>query len=561
MAQHIVGLDFGTRSIKLVEIDNEREPMVESFDQEALPLDRDPYLPPRADDLSGDDTDDAAADDGESTEAREDGDREAGDSWVHALERLLSRHEFREETLVISCLPEGRALSIHEDVPFGDRAKVENILPNLLEDRLPLEPSEIIYDFEILPSSALRSEEEHTTVVGIGRRDDLGTFLERLREVNLNPAVLGIPELMLRYVAEGVAPRTTETYAVVDIGHQFTRVLVLDDGEPVLARSIEVGGQDVTDAIADEYDTTLEQAENHKKNNSAILSASDAADPDALAFSDTIQQALRPLVRDLRRNFQSIYAQSRIEIETVYITGGTSRIDHLDGHLESEFGIPVESLDVRASTNLGPVAREDDPLMAMALGLALQPIRDRSEDHLLDLRREEFAFSGRSGYLQSQVLKYAAAVAALVLLFCGTLFVQKLELEARKGALKQTVKQQTQKLFDEPLYSTDDIRTRVTGEGGGGGGRNHVPQMSAYRVMYELMSRAPEEAELTIDRLDVDTSRNVTQLSGTVKNASAVDTLQNEFSQFQCVEDINQSDIKVQNSEATFRLEISTSCR
>jgi Tfp pilus assembly PilM family ATPase len=570
MANHIVGLDFGTRSIKLLEIDNEREPLVESFDREALPLDREPYLPPRKGAIAPDRTAEDAGDEGDgddpslqskSDDAEGDEADDENGSWVRALERLLSRHEFREETLVVSFLPEGRAFSIHEDVPFPERSKVENILPSLLEDRLPLDPGEIVYDFDVISASALRSEQENTAVVGIGRRDDIRTFLDRLEDARCNPAVLGIPELMLRYVAESAAPPSTDTFGVVDIGHRFTRVLVLQEGEPVLARSIEVGGQDVTEAVAETYDTTLEQAEHHKKESGEIVDASGARDRDALAFSDTICEALQPLVRDLRRNFQSLYAQSRVELETLYVTGGTSRIDNLDGHLESELGLSVEHLDVRSATNFGPVAREDDPLLATSLSLALQPIRDRSEDHLLDLRRGEFAFSGRSSYLQSQMLKYAAAIAALFVLFCGALFVKKLELDAKERAMKQTVEQQTKSLFGEPVYSTDELRNRAV-DGSGGGGRAYVPKMSAYRVMYELMSRVPKEAGLTVDRLDVDTSRNVTQLSGTVKSPSAVERLQDNFAKLDCVGDINQSDIKVRSeSEATFRLEITTNCR
>ncbi|MFB6351494.1 MAG: hypothetical protein ABEN55_08545, partial [Bradymonadaceae bacterium] len=219
MADYIVGLDFGSRAIKLVMIDNTDDPVVVDYDREPLALDRDPYLErpeardaeneaePESTDAAGETSEDGeggesdaadAADDGTdgSTDetagpSEETGDWEAGfgpsHSWVETLDTLLTRHDFEKGTQFVTFLPEGRAISIHQDVPFPEPDKVKSILPNLLEDRLPLDPHDIVYDFELITSDEGGEKEGNVAVVGIGRKNDIRAFLGNLGDSQLNP--------------------------------------------------------------------------------------------------------------------------------------------------------------------------------------------------------------------------------------------------------------------------------------------------------------------------------------------------------------------------------------
>ncbi|MFB6265222.1 MAG: hypothetical protein ABEL76_16610, partial [Bradymonadaceae bacterium] len=177
MGIHVVGLDLGMRSIKMIGLDTSSRPRIEFFDEEELPTEGVDYLsspdaptgstsPGAAGDEESDASDSTAetsdssspatdetpseTDDGPDDEVDGGPDREVLTVWQRALDDLLSRHEFRDDTVFVTYLPEGRAISIHQDVPFSDPRKVESILPDLLEDRLPLDPDDIVYDFEVL---------------------------------------------------------------------------------------------------------------------------------------------------------------------------------------------------------------------------------------------------------------------------------------------------------------------------------------------------------------------------------------------------------------------------
>lgn len=584
MAKRTVGLDFGSRSIKLLELDT-GELTVETFDEEMLPLTGLSYLPDKNGEFLREQRQEqpaAGQQDGEGRDADaegQEGDNAAGQPgetesagpaepptmgsdrapWIEALETLLDRHEFDEDTTFVSFLPDGRAISVHEDVPFPDPSKVKSILPSLLEDRLPMDPEEIVYDFKILGEEDEESEDqEYAAVVGIGRKRDLRFFLDRLRDSGVNPRHLGLPELMHRYTLEAITGPREGTAALVDLGHRFTRVLVLDEGDPVLARCFQFGGWDLTRAIAEEFDATYEQAENYKER-AAIYGSGEAPDQRAAAVSEIIQRELRSLTRDLRRNFQSLYASDRVRIETLHICGGTSRIGNIEHHLADQFGVEVRRLPLKSTVDYGIVPGEVEPKTALALGLALQPARDRSGKRLLDLRKGEFAYSGRSSFLQGQMVKFGAVAAALFVLFLGTLYAKKYELTAKEEAMKSAVSQRTKDLFGRSITEPDLIKRAVSGKGGKK--RAFVPEMSAYQLYYQLMSNVSEDIKLEMDRLDVDIERNIIQMSGITKNPQMVDRLTSDFEKLDCLNEINTKPVKVQGeNRAQFRLEINSGC-
>jgi Tfp pilus assembly PilM family ATPase len=580
MASRIVGLDFGTRSIKLVEL-NVSERTVTTWDEEPLPLGDRRYLPDESgsfgpdDEPGNDETEqtgaeesaaEAEAADGSTEESRAqdptdiDGPATGGDGWLDRLRALLDRHDFDEDTVVVSYLPDGRGLSVHQDVPFPEPDQVASVLPNMLQDRLPMSPSEIVYDFNILDADEADQKDEDDafrSIVGIGRKRDLAFFLDRLERAGVNPIHLGLPELMLRYTMEATVAGGGAS-ALVDLGHRFTRVLVLDDGDPVMARSFQFGGWDLTKAIAEEFDITLEQAEAYKER-TPLVDSGDARDEQTAAISETIKRKMRSLIRDLRRQFKSLYAEQRVQVDAIHICGGTSQIDHLEAYLSGELGVDVRSLNVGQLDALGTIPDEDLPKAALPMGLALQQVRDRSAKRMLDLRQDEFAYAGRSEFLQGQLVKYGAIAAALFILFLGTLFARNYELQAKKEAMRKAVTTQSQELLGQSITDPNLIRKRAAG--GAGSQRAFVPEMSAYQLFYELISRTTEDMKLEMDRLDVDIDRNIVQMAGITSDPQTVDKLVSDLEKLDCIKAVNKKPVTVKSeNEAEFRLEITSGC-
>lgn len=604
MANQIIGLDFGTHSIKLVRIERGREPRVVGYDEEPLPrvqeqspaaqpaaqpdgpadaagFDDAPTQVRRREDIAGADRagDEAGATEkfgptdaepagqpageqpaeGPSVEGSADDADDSAAPWEIALDRLIDRGAFDDDALVVTFLPNGKAMSIRQEVPFTEREKVQNILPHMLDDRLPVDPSQVIYDFQLVDSTV---EEGAEAVVGFARRDQVGDFLLDLKDHRIDPAVLGIPELLLTYALERCAPTDAGTYAVVDIGHEYTRVLVLDQRQPTVARSVQFGGKQLTEAIAERFNGTFEQAENLKENRAAIMGPDDAPTDNQRILSECLTDALRPFVRDLRRTFQSLYARSRIKIDEIFVCGGTSLLGNLPEHLSQEFGVPVTPfpIDRVPGMDLATGGGRDDVKLTLAASAALQQLDGRDEERLIDLRKGEFAYRGKSSYLRSQMVKYGAAAAILFFLLVGMLFTQKTQMEAQRDAMRAALRQQTTKLFGEPVYQNAKIQARLAGEGQTE--KAYVPRISAYELYYKLASHISSDIKLDIDRFEIDVDRNVAQIYGETESPQSVERLMDDLRKVDCLKDVRQEgELRIKSdTQVDFHLHVSSEC-
>jgi len=477
--------------------------------------------------------------------------------WLLAVQRIMS--ELPPSDTVVTAFPWGKAVTLTLEVPFSDRSTVERILPAELDEKLPFTHTQVSYDFLIQSDEA---GEEHEAYVGFARKKDLGEFLEDLSGVGVNPMVVGVPEMMLRYVAEAHVPAyQEETFALVDMGHETTRVLVCQRGRVVMTRAMNIGGLDVTRAIAEAFQCSEEEAAPVKHAQAAILGVGEAQDPAREALSRAVVSALEPLVRDLRRSFKSLYAKDRVELEKIYITGGASRVGNLTGYLTREFGgVPVAPLDLGAELSTEqPLGDDALHKMPLAHSFALQQYRDRGRQRLLDLRQDEFAYRGRSSYLRAQLTRLAAAAAVLLLLLGLALFMKKRDLNAQRDAMRAAVQKETKKVFGAPVWRAADIKKRVESEEEGEGG--FVPKMSAYEVFYQLSDKLTANTQLELTRIEVDSDRNLIQVYGKTNTPQAVDKIVSDLEKLECLKSIRKDKLQVRSeTEVDFELQIASAC-
>ncbi len=579
----LVAIDIGAYSIKAIALDPKRKYLPVAFVEERIiapeptPRQEAPTPPPTPESASAEDpTGEWQAPEPEGEGLAEssssevivepDEDLPGEQPWQQAMLRVLEKLESNGDGTIVA-LPHGKSFSLQlQELPFADRNKVSKILPAMLGPKLPFGLDQLVYDFFINERDALATPgaepAQPEAFVGVARRKDVREFLEQLDEIQVNPSHIGIPELMLRYIAEGYVPECqNQAVALIDMGHERTLVHVIENGHTILARAINHGGADITKAIAEKFRASQKEAREVKHARGAILPPSDARDPSLQALSDAISSAFTPLVRDLRRTFQALYARERVEISQVYIFGGNSRITNLPVHLTEKLGIPVAPLDLKGLVDGEDELSVDAPIkMHTALSMALQVVRDRGSERGVNLRQGEFVYRGRSSYLRSQLQKFGAVAALLLVLLGVALFMQKRDLEQQRTAMRAAVTKETKKVFGQPVYKADSIKKRVqTQEGAESGG--FVPKMSAYEVFFELSSRIRPDIKLDLSRIEVDAERNLIQLYGTTTSPQAVDDIVSDLEQLECLESIKKDKLQVKkDDEVNFELQIASAC-
>jgi len=167
---------------------------------------------------------------------------------------------------------------------------------------------------------------------------------------------------------------------IVDVGSLTTDLTVVEKGVPALARSIDVGGKTVTQAIADSMGISLERAEQFKRdvglgNMLSHLSADKQKDE---GVGQIINQSFAPVINEMKYSLELHHSQGKARIEKILITGGSSFLPSLPDYLTQSLGIKayIGNPWARISypKDLTDVLDQLAPSMAVSVGLAMREI-------------------------------------------------------------------------------------------------------------------------------------------------------------------------------------------
>lgn len=533
MAKRLIGLDVGTWSIKAAYVDA-KDASIRSWDSEQIVF-------PDAEADQDATTNVRPIPEADTPEAAEgiEGPAEIAEPWLDALSRLIDRMALDEDAIAIG-LPGTHAVTLQVDVPFAERSKAASVLPHLLMDRLPVGINEVVWDFQMQANG-----DQNEAYVGFSKKSVVRDFLAQLKSVGVDPQRLLVPENALSFALRA-SGQMTENVALLDIGHEHTRIVVQGTNRVALARTIKIAGKNITQAIAKMFKVPADEAERIKHQYAAVVSASDAPNDQMKLMSDAVVSVGRNLVREVRRSLQGLYASDRIEVATIYITGGTAAIRGLDRYLEGELGIPVKRL------------KQPHEGSAVANGLLLSH-DEKFNSSILNLRQGDFSYRGRSAFVRRQMFIFAAAAALLIGALGLVLILQKQAYEARRDAMRATLQTQTMSVFGQKLTKKKDIE-RIIG-GGESEIASFVPKISAFELMHMITTKVSPDIEMKLSRFEVDIDRKVIQIMGETTDAQAVDRIVSDLEAIECLKSIKKDKLKVKtDGKADFELQIASEC-
>jgi type IV pilus assembly protein PilM len=182
---------------------------------------------------------------------------------------------------------------------------------------------------------------------------------------------------VLRSLSRGLTEEES-TVALVDIGARITNIVVHSSGVPHFVRLLLMGGQDITDALAERLGTGLPEAEGLKQVH-GLRPTDDRALTAALRAVDATAQSL---VDEIRGSLD-YYRASNGErvVEKVVLSGGGALLAGLTDRLSQATRLPVEIGNPMAGMRIGRTGLDEDqvalvqPLAAVPVGLALGGVR------------------------------------------------------------------------------------------------------------------------------------------------------------------------------------------
>ncbi|HUH02776.1 MAG TPA: pilus assembly protein PilM [Kofleriaceae bacterium] len=531
MANHILGVDLGAYSVKVVVANpGFRGATVVDFIERLVPPGDDP-APVRA---------------------------------ARVFGEIVRERQFGSDP-VYAAVP-GDQLFIHIlEFSFANlkRTELEKVVGAELEDILPLDLEDLVYTFDAIPSDVAKVEGGPVADLGAPMSDDDPTFVQaqasgvvhgRVAPPTAGMRVLtcamprtGARELLDRLEAHTTDMRSiiaapasymrvaerigalsdakAEAVAIIDIGHERTDVCVVRDGRAVFARTIPRGGRHVTDAIARTWRLPFDQAESAKHSDGFIASAAQPASSDNWArIHEVLITEVGPMARDIKQTLSACRAKTGAVITRVELVGGGSRLRGLAGFMSDKLRIPCMTLDPADSEAiLGQRLAHSGvhaDVACLAAGVAFEGSTGRP---MFDLRQGDLAFKTDTSYLRSRMPVLAASLLIVIAFAAFNAYARLNSLRKSEKVLNGRLAVETTALFGKAL-SLDETTKRLKKDDPKSG-ESPLPKMTSYDILLDINERLPEAKDLKIDitELDIKPGRvSIKAITGTTEKYDAV---------------------------------------
>lgn len=166
--------------------------------------------------------------------------------------------------------------------------------------------------------------------------------------------------------------RDKSPVAIIDMGSTTTDIIVVMDGVPYMARSIALGGHQVTQSYAKQLGVGINEAEQMKRD--VGLQSSGRGELPAIAV-----ETVAPVINEVRFTLDQFTKHTGRSVEKVILAGGSSMLSGLNDHLAKVVKTRVYIGDpwarVRHPVELEGVLQGLAPAYAVSIGAALQPLK------------------------------------------------------------------------------------------------------------------------------------------------------------------------------------------
>lgn len=161
---------------------------------------------------------------------------------------------------------------------------------------------------------------------------------------------------------------------LLDFGSERTNLVVVEKGIPFVSRSINIGGNTITNRFAEQMKISDDAAERAKID----LSTSENL---MNSLPKILEPVIQPIVNEIRYTFE-LYASMKLtelkKVEKIILTGGSSHLPQIPEYLSQALSLNVYRGDpwarIAYPEELSGALEDIGPRMSVAVGLAMREL-------------------------------------------------------------------------------------------------------------------------------------------------------------------------------------------
>jgi len=263
----------------------------------------------------------------------------------------------------------------HADLPLMPVGDMRQILKNNTKNYLQQDLPGHIFDCYIIPPRSLSKNGEKAKT-GVGQKqkvlvagakkqlvDDMQAAVRNTGLIadHVVPALVGPVNAFELAMPEAF---NKEVVALVEIGFKNTTICLLQEGELILSRVVGIGGDRLTNGLAESLGISYAEAEGIKVGMAGEVRTQ-------------LETLVMPLGRELRASIDFFEHQQDKTVTAVYIGGGSARSPLIIETLHSELMVecktwnPINFLQVAVPPQQSAEVEHVAPQLSVAIGAAL----------------------------------------------------------------------------------------------------------------------------------------------------------------------------------------------
>lgn len=263
---------------------------------------------------------------------------------------------------VVTAVQSSSAAFGYLELPPLSEKELKVAVPSRVAPQLPFSLEEVVLSFQTVPPLE-KSDSKGVVYVAVPRRV-LDPFADLLRRAGLEPKRVEVAPIALAREYGWNHPEDTtiknDFSVVVNVGFQYTHVVMVRNGNPYYARHFSLAGSDFTYGLHMGNQSTWAEAENLKKKTD-VTTREVSMEPFISRWIAEVQKSVQA--------FTTRHAAADVRVRRVRLSGATGLQNGLDRRLQEATGLPV-SLD--GWERLQPPRREVPAApYKIAIGLAL----------------------------------------------------------------------------------------------------------------------------------------------------------------------------------------------
>ena len=292
------------------------------------------------------------------------------DVVVDALKHLWAAAGFRHKHVTLGVANQ-RVVVRQIDLPWMERAELRSSLTYHIADILPFPVEDAVHDFLPLGEVMDGTDRRLRGLLVAASRDSVLANVRSAERAGLRVKGVDLTSFAVLRSLGRQTDLAVGTEALIDVGAKVTNIVVHSAGSPKFVRILVMGGQDVTDVIAEDLGVDLNTAEVMKQRFRGLRSEADD-------LANSISRGTQDFVDEIRGSLDYYAASgSGGPIERIIVSGGGSLLTGLVEQLSAALRLPVIAGDALAPLGLGRLGLDDEqldimkPLSTVAVGLAL----------------------------------------------------------------------------------------------------------------------------------------------------------------------------------------------